>query len=142
MTWRHERVYDGFHEGTTLPRIRDYLLNDEGVRVEPIGAKHGIWVFKYTGGDLQFDFDAYAKTPTEIDLNSIPPFWPLGPECGVGPCGNGIRIAALDETTKASIAKNIVDALLASQMLPNARPPHVEKVVFNETARKALVLWS
>jgi hypothetical protein len=68
MSWPHERVIDGFHEGTTLPRIRDYLVNEDGVRIEPIGAR-GFWVFKYTHGDLQIEFDAGSTTLSESDFD-------------------------------------------------------------------------
>ena len=131
MPWHHERVMDD-----SIPplRIRDYLVSDDGVRVEPIGARDQ-WVFRYTHGELQFDFSAVATTPSERNYER---FAPLGPKCIVGLQGNAAQIAKCDDITKSSITKNITEALLAHHMLPASNPPHVKKVVFNKIVSKAL----
>ena len=134
MPWHLERVRDGFHEGTTLPRILDYLVNDEGVRIRPLGSRDQ-WLFSYTHGDLQFQFAAYSTTPGEEDLNKPPP---LGPLCRVSFLDYAARVETFDQNTKASIGKNIIEALLAHHKFPTATSPHVEQVVFDERAKRVL----
>ena len=142
MTWVFHQVVD-VRKGSIIPWIRDFMINEHGVRIEQLGENvlQLTQSFLYADGDLEIKFYAYRSKDGWIDYAT--PENPrgnlaLGPVCEIEIQSSQHISRPVSEDEEDLIVRNITEFMLEIERLPLAVAPFPEKVVFTPLFRKAL----
>ncbi len=129
MAWRYEMRNCGLIQGTSLPLLRDYLIDDEH-KVEIYGGRTtGGWLYVYRDPDVEFEFRTSAAG-SNLRTNEFP-----GPECEI--ILSRTPFLPLSLAVRQRIGKTIEDYLLHLHLIPHlvARGRHVERCWFSDWSR-------